>query len=1152
MFISFIFIGEALRKVAAHTCLYVRKYAGRRAGSSFSGFSWVQNAKGELDVVKYEPEPLNPLTFAPDLSGEYKVMPKQVDVRMIDEDAIVLFLRNHYQQYVNISGQHNKMYICLVVAGHDEEAVAVAGQLVHYADSIRNANIMIDIMMLAPELSRIAEGSPTVGQSVDVSAENETTLEMLRQQCASKQQIPTLHEVLLIQNTNAQRMSMKMDEDALAQLLAWRAVALVDAPQSGGVFRNVEDDVVASFGISCLSFDRYYYLHYLLHHAYLSVMEREGVQDAKVDVNKVAQVAEKCLEGREQVLTGFWDKHVAPHLNAGQSNEQLVPVIKSKIDEFIGEMEKTITSYLPYETLSLPEKRAVMAQILLSDDDILSGALFNTRQLTFLDVLRQPMAFFVDYNNQATTFMKDEEGVVMRDSDTGEPIVEHAVLNRPRSSDGYVHLPIDDIKAMRIQIREASEYIRRMDDEMKSVRKQQNAAIVAQQVVVGEGFQFDDTRFKAVAKVFAEQPLTENYVAESITGEKSVDLSHDFPMVKDQAAIGACAAFAVTSVVEYILKKNKSLASDFSERFVYYNVRDLNGRLEEQGASVSEVINSMAQLGVCSETLCPYSAEHMNDRPSDDAYTEALKHRIIEAKNIPLVLDIQHNIDQLKTAVAEGYPVIASFKVFKDIESGSPFIAMPTEGEEGENHAMVICGFDDETGFFKVRNSWGVAFGDNGYCYIPYAYVGQKKYLNAAYIITQIASSDHVKGVVSKHRISFDSADTAIKIAILSSLRDLKKVQQEQWMEIYRKMYADLIHLNGILKDQSKRNAIVNDTKERLREKKMEQAERLHLMESTMGEKVEAFRRETLKTLFSMVIPTTSFVFIAFLLSWIRQSWGWVNSIFLALAGLGIFILIGYILYREKALTSLKNNLKMDIERQAQLVAKTDEELRLLDMKAFVAGQFIDSLSGLHDHLGQLNVSMKSYVNNLNVWYEEEKRRIDMMEVRSQPPFISLLDNQTLQNYFVQKEQHLTEGIRLWQLLCAGEYDIDEQSVIKFKGNLKKTILEKLNKELGDFSVYGYWQSPQDYPFLSVNTSAFQQRVTKVVSDYSVVLLPQKNNSGDAGIQIFLCHPADKTAQLKQSFSRYSSYSPQCVNTPLKETLIVMQSQNVTIDNISL
>jgi C1A family cysteine protease len=53
---------------------------------------------------------------------------------------------------------------------------------------------------------------------------------------------------------------------------------------------------------------------------------------------------------------------------------------------------------------------------------------------------------------------------------------------------------------------------------------------------------------------------------------------------------------------------------------------------------------------------------------------------------------------------------------------------MPLANEENlGGHAMLIVGYDDTTGTFIVCNSWGVSWADKGFCYIPYAYILNKR-----------------------------------------------------------------------------------------------------------------------------------------------------------------------------------------------------------------------------------------------------------------------------------------------------------------------------------------------------------------------------------------------------------------------------------------
>ena len=51
-------------------------------------------------------------------------------------------------------------------------------------------------------------------------------------------------------------------------------------------------------------------------------------------------------------------------------------------------------------------------------------------------------------------------------------------------------------------------------------------------------------------------------------------------------------------------------------------------------------------------------------------------------------------------------------------------VPMPPPSEKSlGGHAICVVGYDEKTKLVKFKNSWSAAWGDNGYGYLPYAYI---------------------------------------------------------------------------------------------------------------------------------------------------------------------------------------------------------------------------------------------------------------------------------------------------------------------------------------------------------------------------------------------------------------------------------------------
>jgi C1A family cysteine protease len=208
-----------------------------------------------------------------------------------------------------------------------------------------------------------------------------------------------------------------------------------------------------------------------------------------------------------------------------------------------------------------------------------------------------------------------------------------------------------------------------------------------------------------------------------------VDLRPNDPPIYDQKALGSCTGNAVGGVFHFDeLKQGLKDAFMPSRLFIYYNERVLDGTPvdEDAGSEIRTGIKTIAKQGVCSEALWPYIIKKFSVKPTDKCYSEALKHRAIK------YMRVEQKLESLKACLAEGYPVVFGFNVFESFESDAVaktgIVPMPAADEKNiGGHAVVLVGYDDEKKWFIVRNSWGVAWGDKGYFYMPYDYVTDNK-----------------------------------------------------------------------------------------------------------------------------------------------------------------------------------------------------------------------------------------------------------------------------------------------------------------------------------------------------------------------------------------------------------------------------------------
>jgi len=195
----------------------------------------------------------------------------------------------------------------------------------------------------------------------------------------------------------------------------------------------------------------------------------------------------------------------------------------------------------------------------------------------------------------------------------------------------------------------------------------------------------------------------------------------------DQGIEGSCTAHG-PGCGAHILINKRHTTYDFamSMNFQYFNARWLEGTIKsDSGAQIRNAIKAMNKYGICSDELWPYDPKTMFNKPTPEAYIDALQYKVLDYYRV--------SVDQnaIKQVIASGYPLVIGISIYESFESPqtaeSGVVPLPQKGEDlMGGHCMCVYGYDQEGA--HVRNSWGPTWGKNGSCLIPWNYIANPQF----------------------------------------------------------------------------------------------------------------------------------------------------------------------------------------------------------------------------------------------------------------------------------------------------------------------------------------------------------------------------------------------------------------------------------------
>lgn len=197
--------------------------------------------------------------------------------------------------------------------------------------------------------------------------------------------------------------------------------------------------------------------------------------------------------------------------------------------------------------------------------------------------------------------------------------------------------------------------------------------------------------------------------------------TYDFPeefelqtvRIKNQGAVGSCVAHAMSSIMEYFNNKQNGDPTEMSTGYIYGN--RTNSEHKDSGMIMRDAIEVAMNFGDVPRSEFPENVEtpfalRLYESRADKLYEVGRPHRISEYCRI-------NTVTAAKLALSAGMPLLMAMEWYADMHLEDGVMVSNYVGYEG-GHCMFIYGWDERG--WKVQNSWGEDWGNNGTFILPY------------------------------------------------------------------------------------------------------------------------------------------------------------------------------------------------------------------------------------------------------------------------------------------------------------------------------------------------------------------------------------------------------------------------------------------------
>ena len=186
------------------------------------------------------------------------------------------------------------------------------------------------------------------------------------------------------------------------------------------------------------------------------------------------------------------------------------------------------------------------------------------------------------------------------------------------------------------------------------------------------------------------------------------------PNIKNQGSVSSCVAHSISTVIEYFNKQQEHKNEEMSVGYIYGN--RTNTTYNGPGMYVREALANTCKYGDVTKSLFPYNQEVPDiitkfNYASTSLFDKGEPNRFTSYYRL-------YNANEIKTSLMKNGPVVFGMKWYDDIEVVDGVITTDQDDSSYGGHCMVIYGWNEYG--WKIQNSWGASWGDNGRAILPY------------------------------------------------------------------------------------------------------------------------------------------------------------------------------------------------------------------------------------------------------------------------------------------------------------------------------------------------------------------------------------------------------------------------------------------------